>query len=132
MFFERREQKDIEPIQQVIGYVDNPACLSVQLLIYFGEQDSRPWGKCSHCNAIASIPLAQSEAPGLTEKQIALIVKVRQERHIELAQFRQLARFLCGLPSPATARHKLKMHPDFGALSNFSFRKVVDRVERAQ
>jgi ATP-dependent DNA helicase RecQ len=39
-----------------------------------------------------------------------------------------LARFLCGIASPAVTRAKLGRHPDFGALGEIPFRKILEMV----
>jgi ATP-dependent DNA helicase RecQ len=41
-----------------------------------------------------------------------------------------MARFLCGLSSPLTARARLGKHEMFGALSDAPFREVMSFVER--
>jgi ATP-dependent DNA helicase RecQ len=130
--FERREQTDIERIQQVVGYVNNSACLAVQLLDYFGERDKTACGICNHCLAAAAIAatvkptkILPPERHALTETERKLIRSLRTEGHAVLSQPRQLARFLCGLPSPATTRSSLRKHASFGALAEVSFRDVL-------
>jgi ATP-dependent DNA helicase RecQ len=39
-----------------------------------------------------------------------------------------LARFLCGIASPAATRAQLNRHPDFGALSEFPFQKILEMI----
>jgi ATP-dependent DNA helicase RecQ len=46
-----------------------------------------------------------------------------------LRQARQIARFLCGLTSPATSRAKLGKHDAFGLLEAIPFREVLEQVE---
>jgi ATP-dependent DNA helicase RecQ len=47
-----------------------------------------------------------------------------------LEEPRQLARFLCGLTSPATSRARLGRHPSFGALAERSFVQVLRLCQR--
>jgi ATP-dependent DNA helicase RecQ len=42
---------------------------------------------------------------------------------------RQLARFLCGLTSPATSRERLGRHAAFGLLASVPFAAVLTRAE---
>jgi ATP-dependent DNA helicase RecQ len=48
-----------------------------------------------------------------------------------LAAPRQLARFLCGITSPATTRAKLTRNPAFGLLSEVPFDQVLTIADRA-
>jgi ATP-dependent DNA helicase RecQ len=47
-----------------------------------------------------------------------------------LEEPRQLARFLCGLTSPATSRARLMRHPSFGIFAERSFVQVASFSER--
>jgi ATP-dependent DNA helicase RecQ len=47
------------------------------------------------------------------------------ERNAALASPRQVARFLCGLASPATTRAKLRAHPMYGLLGATPFHDVL-------
>jgi len=51
------------------------------------------------------------------------------ERHEALAAPRQLARFLCGIPSPSVSRARLGSHALFGLLSDVPFQQVLTWVE---
>jgi ATP-dependent DNA helicase RecQ len=52
-------------------------------------------------------------------------MSLRAEHPAELGQPRQLARFLCGLTSPATTRAKLSRHPLYGELAANRFADVL-------
>lgn len=129
--FAEREARDITRIQSILAYANNPRCLSQQLIEYFGEPAS-PCGICSYCRAQArGEAVAQIEAlvvPEITARQGELIAEVQGENHSALRQARQLARFLCGLPSPATARSSLRQHKAFGALENLGFKQLLALV----
>jgi ATP-dependent DNA helicase RecQ len=58
-----------------------------------------------------------------------LVPALRSEDHAVLANPRQLARFLCGLSSPATSHARLTKDPRFGALADVPFRVVMDLVQ---
>lgn len=127
--FERREQNDIARIDQVIHYTNNPNCLALQLLHYFGEQAHNRCGICSRCSDPTPVTV-ERVALVLGAREHALIHAMRAEAHSALLQPRQMARFLCGLPSPATARSSLRQHKNFGALSTFSFREALAVLDR--
>jgi ATP-dependent DNA helicase RecQ len=65
----------------------------------------------------------------LGEREAARLRKLRAEKHAALATPRQLARFLCGLSSPATTRAKLRKHADFGLMESTPFSEVLAFVE---
>ncbi len=125
--FAQREARDIQRIHSVLGLVNNPDCLSRQLMQHFGETGVAACGICSHCRAAGQLSpcVAPPQTLPLTAEQQALIFALQKEAHPALQQPRQLARFLCGLPSPATSRARLKAHPAFGALDNISFPLLV-------
>jgi len=128
--FETREQRDIERIDLVLGYVNRRQCLTGQLLDYFGEHSVESCGVCSCCTAPAQAqwPVVVPEAK-ICAIDMAEIRAVIVEGHPVLRQPRQVARFLCGLPSPAASRGKLKKHASFGALAALPFNVVLNAVE---
>ena len=69
------------------------------------------------------LPRTAPLEPAAAEAEIAR--RIRAENHPPLTHPRQLARFLCGITSPAAIRARLNRHPDFGALGEFPFQKVM-------
>lgn len=126
--FEKREQMDIQRLDQVLALANNPQCISNQLTEYFGETHNSPCGCCSHCLGISS-HLPPYQAPPLSEGDVQTIRSVKQEGYEALSTPRQLARFLSGMSSPATSRsvnkQRLTGHPSFGALSHGDFQRIL-------
>ena len=54
---------------------------------------------------------------------------MKGEEHAALASPRQLARFLCGIASPATTRARLRRHAMFGRFDSVPFYEVLEFVE---
>jgi len=133
--FAERETRDITRIHSILAYANNPQCLSKQLIEYFGEAAS-PCGICSYCRAQARGAVAAKveslPAVDVTVADRAQIEQLISENHAALQQTRQLARFLCGLPSPATARSSLKQHKAFGVLSGLGFQQLLAEVSAAK
>jgi ATP-dependent DNA helicase RecQ len=123
--FVQRESRDITRIHSILTYANNPKCLSQQLIEYFGEAAS-PCGICNHCRAQSVTPVAELERAPLSQLQVELIQQLKSEGYLQLQHPRQLARFLCGLPSPATSRSSLKSNSAFGALTKAAFPVVLD------
>ena len=127
--FAEREARDIKRIHSVLAFANNPACLSQQLMQYFGEMSAQPCGICNHCRNTSPAQVNLSAAALLTTAQQTLIANLNSEGHAVLRKPRQLARFLCGLPSPATSRSTLKSHRAFGALADVSFPVILAALQ---
>ncbi|WP_250460156.1 RecQ family ATP-dependent DNA helicase [Microbulbifer litoralis] len=126
--FARREQQDLARLQLVLDYAVSPDCLPAQLCGYFGETLAQPCGHCSSC-----LEPRPRELPGAAPAQIGArergqVEALVAEANPALAHPRQLARFLCGLASPATVR--LRKHPQFGSLASQPFQQVLALTEQ--
>jgi ATP-dependent DNA helicase RecQ len=127
--FAEREARDIKRIHSVLAFANNPACLSQQLMQYFGEASAQACGICNHCRNTSPAQVELPLATPLSSAQQTLIDNLKSEGHAVLRQPRQMARFLCGLPSPATSRSTLKSHRAFGVLADVSFSVVLAASE---
>lgn len=147
--FLRREQQDLDRLQQVVDYSEEPGCLNQHLLDHFGEKMAEPCGHCVNCTrdpgtrsakpgGASGIP--EAPAPELLAAHTAAIQSLLQEKHAPLRTPRQLARFLCGLTSPATSRAwvtmpatkkraRLTTHDAFALLGNHPFADILAYCE---
>jgi ATP-dependent DNA helicase RecQ len=130
--FADRERRDVERLRQVIELAEHRSCLTKWLLNYFGETMESDCGTCTSCkerekglamDSPREIP--QSATPPITTEHVAAIQELLREKHPSLRTSRQLARFLCGLTSPATSRERLTRHPSFGLLERIPFADVL-------
>jgi ATP-dependent DNA helicase RecQ len=132
--FLEREQRDTERMRQVLTFAEHPGCLTRYLLRYFGEDLASDCGHCGRClgEAVEALPFPEPFEPG--DREVALVRSLRDDMNAEqrdaLATPRQVARFLCGLPSPTATRAKLSKHRLFGALAGVPFRSVLELAER--
>jgi len=126
--FAQKEQQNITRLRGVLAYAEQNSCLTRQLLDYFGEKSDSDCKDCSRCQRGEgqSLPRTAPLETGAAEAEIAQ--RLRAENHASLSHPRQLARFLCGITSPAVTRARLSRHPDFGALGAFPFRKVLQML----
>jgi ATP-dependent DNA helicase RecQ len=62
-------------------------------------------------------------------EDVAAIRALMDERHASLRTPRQLARFLCGLSSPATIRERLTRNEAYGMLEKVPFADVLAQTE---
>jgi len=124
--FQKREIREVARIQQVLALVTRGSCQTNALVGYFGEERETPCGHCTWCQTgeMVQIP-AQRAYPPLSEHiEISGLMQLRQAHPKALSAPRQVARFLCGLTSPALTRARLSRHPLFGAADNRAFEVV--------
>lgn len=127
--FLEREAHDIARVRSVVALAEHDGCLTQYLLQYFGE--TRPaCGHCSRCAGQKARTLAISGGGGPPRLDAGVVRRLRGERLEALRSPRQLARFLCGLSSPATTRAKLRSRPEFGQWSHVPFADVLALAER--
>ena len=134
--FQRREDSDIARLEEVISYALSPSCHYASLLSHFGEE-MKDCGHCSRCQG-QTVPseLPSSAPPEISPEELQLIQQLIDEKHAGLRAPRQLARFLCGMTSPATsytwylpegARRKIRLtaHDAYSALQHQDFQEVL-------
>ena len=127
----RQETAARRRLEEVVEFLTAPGCLSRRLLNYFGEPAEVDCGHCTRCRnpgkAPALLPPARPRPITLAEaEQIRQLVRARLPA---LRHPRQLARFLCGISSPATQRDKLTKHECFGLLAAVPFDMVLAQTE---
>ena len=129
--FEIRESKDTERLERVLALACDPGCLTRHMLRYFGEDLENDCGHCGSCLKPSATPRAipRSSKPAITIEQVELIQELIDERLPALRSARQVARFLCGITSPATSRDRLTKHNTFALLENHPFNDVLAQTE---
>ena len=126
--FLERESHDIARVHSVVTLAEHDGCLTQHLLEYFGEERAA-CGHCSRCDGEAGQRLVATHN-GSSSLDAGVIRRLRAERHDALRTPRQLARFLCGISSPATTRAKLRTRPEFGQWDHVPFADVLAFAER--
>jgi ATP-dependent DNA helicase RecQ len=134
--FTKRETKDVERLRQVLELAGHRGCLTRWLLRYFGEEMAEDCGQCTSClehakGSTSEEPreIPRSAVPDITVEDVSAIRALMDEGHAGLRTPRQLARFLCGLTSPATIRARLTKHDSFGLLDKVPFADVLAQTE---
>jgi ATP-dependent DNA helicase RecQ len=125
--FNRSEAQEIARIQQVLALVTHDGCQANMLVGYFGETRAEPCGHCSYCTAQQAqrLPPPRQWPPLPAGIDLAALRQVRGAHPRALRAPRQLARFLCGLASPALTRAKLTRHALFGIMEHRRFGEVL-------
>lgn len=133
--FAKREERDIKRLRQVLALAQERGCLTRWLLAYFGEAMAEDCGACTSClekkKGLASDAprdLPHSDTPEITTEDVGVIRALLDEGHASLRTPRQVARFLCGITSPATSRARLGRHDAFGMLEKVPFAEVLTQT----
>jgi ATP-dependent DNA helicase RecQ len=127
--FKRREEADLERLREVVELAEQGGCITGFVTAHFGETLPEPCGHCDRCRGIAPqrVPRTAKEEP--SDEHLLAIRALVDERHAALKTPRQLARFLCGITSPAVTRARLGRHDAFGLLESRPFAEVLFLAE---
>jgi ATP-dependent DNA helicase RecQ len=128
--FLTRERRDTERLDEVMSFATHSGCRTRHLLTYFGEPAENDCRHCGWCRGDRPAPIPPPGRRGIAPSECAGIEKLLAERHPALVAPRQVARFLCGITSPALTRSKLTRDPRFGALERVPFRTVLEFAEQ--
>lgn len=128
--FDAREQSDLARTDQIRAFAEHDDCLTARLVGHFGERLPGPCGHCGVCDGEPTGPLPHTAPTELNSSHHDILRKVAARSEPKLAHPRALARFLCGLSSPAfQGRRGLSRHRDFGVLGDLPFARVLDAAE---
>ena len=99
----RRERGEIGRLRKVLALVTHDGCQVNALVGYFGEKRPGPCGHCTHCLTGWRQQLPEgAPRPALPEGlDVEAITALRGAQPVALGSPRQVARFLCGMSSPA-------------------------------
>ena len=129
--FQEREHRDIDRLREVVELAEGEGCIVRRLLAYFGEVLENDCGECSRCTGgqVGEITLPGSGVREIEPEEVEAIHAVAAEKHAALRSPRQLARFMCGISSPAATRAKLGKHDTFALLETVAFQEVLALAE---
>jgi ATP-dependent DNA helicase RecQ len=132
--FARREAQEIGRMQDVLALVTHDGCQTNRLIGYFGELREEPCGHCTHCvtGRVQRLPSVNPLPPMETAIDLPALEQIIASHPDALSEPRQIARFLCGLTTPALTRAKLPRDPLFGRLEAYRFAEVLERCSGIQ
>jgi ATP-dependent DNA helicase RecQ len=128
--FKKREAADLLRLRGVVELAETNGCLTGFVTRHFGEELAA-CGHCDRCRGVVAGGLTFSPVPEVTPGHMEAIRQLKDERHAALRSPRQLARFLCGIGSPAAQRAKLRSHESFGLLERVPFADVLVLAEQS-
>ena len=127
--FRKREAADLERLRGVVALAEAGECLTGFVTAHFGEVLKDPCGHCDRCRGTEPVAVPRSPIVEIDGDSLSLVHALRKEGHACLKGSRQLARFLCGISSPAVTRARLSRHDAFALLENHPFEDVLTMVE---
>ena len=129
--FQSREQADLARLRQVLGLSAFRGCLTGYLTKHFGETLKEPCGHCDRCRGVPAKTIKRPKLRRVTDEEIAAVRNLVDEKHAALNTPRQLAKFLCGMASPAATRARLTRNNAFALLADLPFAEVLAIAEAA-
>lgn len=126
--FAERARQDHERIGTVVDFARSKRCRVAALADYFGQRGVPPCGRCDRCRGAPPATLRALPPAPIPDDEWARMRALRDERHPALGTPRSLARFLCGIPSPAATRARLHNHPAFGIWQHHRFQDILAMV----
>lgn len=127
--FTNRERADLDRLRQMLALSAHRGCLTAYLTKHFGETLKEPCGHCDRCRGVPAKLIKRGKTRRVTDDELELVRLLNFEKHAALSTPRQLARFLCGMASPAATRARLTRHQAFGMLSDMPFADVLAIAE---
>ena len=119
-----REARELGRLDQVLALVQGKRCLTQALLAHFGEKMEAPCGHCDRCRGLAAVKLKRTKPRKISSSEHTQILALLEEKNAALGTPRQLARYLCGMSSPASMRARLYRNDTYGLLSDLPFTEV--------
>ena len=123
--FQAREHADLARLGEVLGLSAHRGCLTGYLTRHFGETLAEPCGHCDRCRGVPATTISRPPPRRPTDDELTVVGNLAAANHAALASPRQLARFLCGLASPASTRARLSGHEAFALFADLPFAEVL-------
>lgn len=125
----QREKSEIDRIDQVLEMARARTCQAGLLSAHFGQPLDSDCGQCSHCQNEGPLEFELPPAQEISGTTIKAVKSLVSQHPAVLNTSRSIARFLCGLTSPALTRSKLSRHAQFGVCHVVPFAEVMRQVE---
>lgn len=131
-FFEKvesREANEIARTRQTLELCAAAECMAGIMSAHFGQPMDEPCGQCSFCIGEGPNDVPPADYPELDGAKLTVIRQLVAEKPAALNSSRAIARFLCGIRSPALTRAKLSSHSLFSSCEKIPFDSVMEQLE---
>jgi ATP-dependent DNA helicase RecQ len=126
--FVSRAAFEFDRIRGMRRYVESRNCRALYLARHFGSTMAA-CGTCDLCQGAAALRLRAPKTSPISDAEWNIMLALRAEQLAALATPRQLARFLCGISSPASFQSKLQQRREFGLWQHRDFLEVLALLE---
>lgn len=130
----KREENELARLQQVLDLVSLDDCQVRALSRHFGDEMEQPCGHCTWCQRAprrgGNVVTSRSRSNGSAADSVKQAVTELGADRGRFDSSLTLARFLCGIKSPAISRARMGSHAIFGRLEHLPFQDVIREVER--
>ncbi len=104
---EAREQGEIQRTRQVFELAAAKQCQAGMMSAHFGQSLDEPCGQCSFCVGEGPFDIPDPDFQDLDGATLAIVEELIAKYPAALNTPRSIARFLCGIRSPALSRRNL-------------------------
>ncbi|MDB9741777.1 RecQ family ATP-dependent DNA helicase [Akkermansiaceae bacterium] len=123
--FQANKKNEIDRLETIIAAATSRSCIPAKLLKYFGDNIKITCGHCSSCLGEKRARRLPSKAiPTTSTKDMEIIREVYAEHGKVLSTASRLARFFCGVNSPAIFHNRLYSKEHYGALNHLPFAEI--------
>jgi ATP-dependent DNA helicase RecQ len=126
----KRQERELARLAEVLALIEHAGCQVRRLGEHFGEELGRNCGHCSWCLSGATTVLPSQESAAIDSHVIQRGLALARQRAEVFPDPVALARFLCGVSSPAIARARLSSHELFGSLDQAPFQELAAKLGR--
>ncbi len=124
--FAKHKESSIKRLDAVLSAATTRSCVPARLIKYFGEALDTNCGKCTSClGEKRARKLPSSNVPALTLDQLEMMKNVYEEHKKTLCTPSRLARFCCGILSPALRHARLYSNSGYGTLSHIPYVDII-------
>ena len=126
-----REKAEVDRTAQVFEFAKANQCQAGILSAHFGQPLEKNCGQCSFCLGMGSLEINEPVFAKLDSTTIEIVRKKVKEHPGALNTSRAIARYLCGITSPALTKAKLSRDkPTFGSCSHVPFGEIRSQIEQ--
>ena len=125
-----RERRELDRLDQIVQLIELQDCQVARLCSHFGKPLADDCGHCSWCLNRTPQTVGERRDVNISERELATLREVSDGLSEQLQSRVGMARFLCGLSSPAISRARLHGDPRFGRLEHLPYRTILEALQR--
>ena len=124
--FVAHNESSVKRLDAVLSAATTRSCIPARLVKYFGEALPQNCGKCSSClGQKRARKLPSSPLSTLSLEDTEAISNAYQEHKAVLSTPSRLARFCCGILTPALRRARLYSHVSYGKFDHIPYAELI-------